>query len=218
MTTTFGNKEDRDVKLESATYGTEYFCLMDLDEIEEDERSLTKFIRNVEKYVRSSNEYKRWLTFVKGTLGSDLMCYHTGNLPTMCSLEIHHHPYTLYNLVEIAMYNMRDEVYTVFDLSKNVMKLHFMNLVGFVPLCISSHENYHSQILDIPIEVCEGDWKNLDHYFYIPEHISDDIKRKAGITFSTARSKDEWKVRGNQFQLNKNVSLDIKQVDTSDWS
>ena len=76
MTTTFGNKEDRDVKLESATYGTEYFCLMDLDEIEEDERSLTKFIRNVEKYVRSSNEYKRWLTFVKGTLGSDLMCYH----------------------------------------------------------------------------------------------------------------------------------------------
>ena len=101
---------------------------------------------------------------------------------------------------------------------KNVMKLHFMNLVGFVPLCISSHENYHSQILDIPIDVCEGGWKDLDHYFYIPEHISDDIKRKAGITFSTARSKDEWKVRGNLFQLNKNTTLDIKQIDTSDWS
>lgn len=214
----FGGKEDQEVKLESSTYGTEYFCLMDLDELEEDERGKTKFIRNVEKYIRSSNEYKRWLTFVKGTLGSDLMCYHTGNLPTMCSLEIHHHPYTLYSLVEIAMFNMQGEVYTVFDLAKNVMKLHFMNLVGFVPLCISSHENYHNQILDIPIEVCEGNWKELDHYFNIPDHIVDDIKAKSAITFNNARSSNEWKVRGNLYILDKDDSNTIKKVDTSEWS
>ena len=217
MNNNFGNKEDREVKLESSTYGTEYFCLMDLEEIEEDERSLSKFIRNIEKYVRASTEYKRWLTFVKGTLGVNLQCYHTGNLPTMCSLEIHHHPYTLYNLVEIVMYNMNDEVYTAFDLAKNVMKLHFMNFVGFVPLCISSHENYHSQILDIPIEVCEGDWKNLDHYFNVPEHIVDDIKRKSAITFSNARSKDEWKVRGNLYVVSKDIESEIRKIDTSEW-
>ena len=216
--TIFGNKEDSAVKLESSSYGTEYFCLMDLEELEDDERSKSKFIRNIEKYIRSSNEYKRWLSFVKGTLGSDLQCYHTGNLPTMCSLEIHHHPYTLYELVEIAMYNMNDGIYTAFDLSKNVMKLHFMNLVGFVPLCISSHENYHSQILDIPIEVCEGCWKDLGNYFDIPEHIRDDIKHKAGITFSNARSKDEWVVRGNLYILNKDKPVTIKKIDTSDWS
>ena len=146
------------------------------------------------------------------------MCYHTGNLPTMCSLEIHHHPYTLYSLVEIAMFNMQGEVYTVFDLAKNVMKLHFMNLVGFVPLCISSHENYHNLILDIPIEVCEGNWKELDHYFNIPDHIVDDIKAKSAITFNNARSSNEWKVRGNLYILDKDDSNTIKKVDTSEWS
>ena len=45
----FGGKEDQEVKLESSTYGTEYFCLMDLDELEEDERGKTKFIRNAPK-------------------------------------------------------------------------------------------------------------------------------------------------------------------------
>jgi hypothetical protein len=135
----------------------------------------------------------------------------------MCSLEIHHHPYTLFQLVDISMYNMQDQLYTIFDLAKNVMKLHFMNLVGFVPLCISSHENYHNQILDIPIEVCEGNWKDLESVLNIPEYIESDVKRKSAITFENARSKDEWKVHGGLYRLDKTVEPEIKRVDTSEW-
>ena len=213
----FAGIEDRLVSLESANYGKEYFCFVDQDIFEDDEKAKTKFIRNVEKTVRSSAEYKKWLNFLKSTLSIDLQCYHTGNLPGMCSLEIHHHPYTLFQLVDISMYNMQDQLYTIFDLAKNVMKLHFMNLVGFVPLCISSHENYHNQILDIPIEVCEGNWKNLESVLHIPEYIESDVKRKSAITFENARSKDEWKVHGGLYRLDKTVEPEIKHVDTSEW-
>ena len=214
----FAGIEDSKVKLESANYGKEYFCFADADIFEDDEKAKTKFIKSVEKTVRSSMEYKKWLTFLKSTLSIDLQCYHTGNLPGMCSLEIHHHPYTLFQLVDIAMYNMQDELYTVFDLAKNVMKLHFMNLVGFVPLCISSHENYHNQILDIPIEVCEGNWNDLYQVVNIPEYITTDIKRKVAVTFDNARSKDEWKVHGGLYRLSKATDTEIKHIDTSEWS
>ena len=204
--------------LESANYGKEFFCIDNISEICEDDKSKTKLIKTVEKYVRSSIEYKKWLTFLKGTLSIDFQCYHTGNLPSMCSLEIHHHPYTLFQLVDIMILNMQDELYTIFDLAKNVMKLHFMNLVGFVPLCISSHENYHAQILDIPIEVCEGNWRNLEKVLHIPEYIASDIKRKISITFNNARSKDEWKVKGGLYRLDKIAEPEIKHIDTSEWS
>ena len=214
----FAGIEDSKVKLESPNYGTEYFCFVDQDILDDDDKAKTKFIKNVEKTVRSSVEYKKWLTFLKSTLSVDLSCYHTGNLPNMCSLEIHHHPYTLFQLVDICMYNMQDELYTVFDLAKNVMKLHFMNMVGFVPLCISSHENYHSQILDIPIEVCEGGWMNLENMLHIPENIVEDVKRKRSITFETARSKDEWKIHGGLYKLDRSKDIEIKHIDTSEWS
>lgn len=214
----FAGIEDKQVILESANYGKEYFCFVDQDILEDDEKAKTKFIKNVEKTVRSSSEYKKWLNFLKSTLSIDLQCYHSGNLPNMCSLEIHHHPYTLFQLVDITMYNMQDELYTIFDLAKNVMKLHFMNLVGFVPLCISSHENYHAQILDIPIEVCEGNWRNLDKVLHIPEYIVADTKRKIAITFENARSKDEWKVKGGLYKLDRIVEPEIKHIDTSEWS
>lgn len=214
----FAGIEDSKVVLESANYGKEYFCFVDTDILEDDDKAKTKFIKNVEKTVRSSSEYKKWLNFLKSTLSIDLQCYHSGNLPSMCSLEIHHHPYTLFQLVDITMYNMQDEMYTIFDLAKNVMKLHFMNLVGFVPLCISSHENYHAQILDIPIEVCEGNWRKLDQVLHIPEYIMADIKRKMAITFENARSRDEWKVKGGLYRLDRTIEPEIKHIDTSEWS
>ena len=210
------------VKLSSASYGVEPFLAEDFFNIQDsgdeddpgEDKTRVRFIRQIEKTIRGSYEYKKWLQFIKGTLGSDLQCYHTGNIPDVCSIEMHHHPYTLYNLVDIMLRNS-DNDFSSLTIANRVMKLHFMNLVGFIPLCVSSHEMYHSNVLEIPIDLVEGNWHLLERKLDIPEDILDNINSKASLSLSNVRSK--WFLDHKLFSLSEAKPVNIKNVDRSGW-
>ena len=81
--------------LESPIYGEEPLFVDDFLTEKEEKR----FIKEVEKIIRKSPEYDRWIRFVHGSLGSGFACYLTGHISDECNIELHHHPISLFNYV-----------------------------------------------------------------------------------------------------------------------
>jgi hypothetical protein len=118
--------------------------------------SLNRFIRNCESHIRTSLEYKRW---VGTTYGNHKVCAICNITPAEATIEIHHHPFTLYDLVELAVYKCKR--HNTLTISTLVLHWHFRNWVGWVPLCKTHHESTHSYRTQIHHTQIRGDWQTL---------------------------------------------------------
>jgi hypothetical protein len=69
------------------------------------------------------------------------------NLDAECNtLEMHHYPFTLYELCEIVMKkqfasNIPVNTFTIAD---EVLRLHYENVIGLVPLSVTVHQLVHA--------------------------------------------------------------------------
>src|SRR5699024_7136987 len=140
----------------------------------ESENSLKKFIKNVEGLVRRSNEYKKYLSILKEeyNLKNDITM---SNLTEdMVTMEYHHFPFTLYEIVEIVVNRaiMEDEQFTSIDIAERVMKLHFDNKVGLVLLSKTNHQLAHAGKIIIPLSSIFGKVNEFVSYYkdYMLDH------------------------------------------------
>lgn len=121
-----------------------------------DSKEEKTYIRNVERLVRTSPEYKTWLKYIRMELGCYFLSFKTGFMDGECQIHVHHHPLTLYDLVRVAI--LESEYFNTFSLSYKVMEYHFKNLVGYVPLDSTAHDQYHNKVYEIPKEIIMGDY------------------------------------------------------------
>ncbi len=126
------------------------------------EKDFRSFIKNVEKLIRASNEYKLWTKYITEYLG-ETECAFTNEKITECPLAIHHHPITLYVIVEAVVTEIMAKglEFSTFDVATKVIELHFQNKVGYVVLLSDLHSKYHSGFLNIPIELIHGEYKHI---------------------------------------------------------
>lgn len=116
-----------------------------------DEKIKIKFIKKVESIIRRSMEYKKYTNIIlKQELditrcvaipGIDL-----NDIKAYGLLEFHHYPLTLFDIVSIELNKlvMEGERYiSPYLLADTVVRLHYKNLVGLVPLSITVHELVH---------------------------------------------------------------------------
>jgi len=142
-----------------------------------------KFIKAVERMVRGSMEYREWVHYLKNEL--DIQeCEITHEKDTECSIEIHHHPISLFNVCSLVLDTLmeQNEKFSTFDVAQIVISLHFMNKIGFVPLLKSIHEKYHNGFLLIPIEACRGSWRCLLEEFVVSPEIQVAVEKLASVT------------------------------------
>lgn len=177
--------------IESDTYGEEFFVT---DEFLTDKEEY-KFVRDVERMIRTSQEYKKWINFVHGTLGTNYICYLTGVSADECNIELHHHPISLFQYIQIVLNNAED--FTTFSIAEKVMSLHFDNKIGFVPLSKTSHELYHNKYLKIPIDIVEGDWEKIFYEYEIPEEIKSKVEACKTVKFDNVA--ETWAVKEKQY-------------------
>lgn len=125
----------------------------------ENESDYNKFIKSVERMVRSSMEYKLWKSYLIDVLGMTTCVVTDENLAEL-SLEVHHHVPSLYIVVKGIVNETleSDEEFCSFDIATKVMETHFKNHVGYVMMISSMHEKYHNGFLDIPIELVKGNY------------------------------------------------------------
>jgi hypothetical protein len=146
-----------------------------------------KFINSVERQVRSSPEYKDWISYLRGELGAT-ECSLTHEVNDETSVEIHHHPISLFNVCSIICNTLmtKGEFFSTFDVAQFVIALHFQGKVGFIPLVKSIHEKFHNGFLDIPIDLVKGDWRFLVDNFVCPPEVQVVVNKFASIGLANA--------------------------------
>lgn len=152
-------------------------------EIFTDEKEKVKFIKQIEKIVRQSYEYSAYI----GMLKTVLNCTKCTFLPNIdineirIPIEFHHYPFTLYDLVAIEVQAEIDRDNTQinqFEIANKIIKLHFQNLVGLVPMSQTVHELCHDGKKFINVKYVEGDFHAyIQKYFHlIPDDYMEKIK------------------------------------------
>jgi len=144
-----------------------------------EEKEYKKFIKNIERLVRASKEYKNYVEDLRATVSAlnvdNILSYITSNDAV---LEFHHYPFSLYDIVDTIVlqkfFDMDD--FTSFDVGKEVMECHYENLIGLVPLSTTNHELVHAGELFLSTKQIFGDYRAFIAEY--PEGISDDLKVK----------------------------------------
>ena len=156
-------------------------------------RSRDKFIKQIEKLIRTSDEYKEYIKFLKTKMHMD-RCYINPTIMSAngkkYSIELHHEPFTLYDLVDIEIMRREseDDSLDKFAIAETVMSLHYDGLVGLIPLSKTQHELVHSSKVFIPLQhIYQDFYKYYEIYADIIEseecsHIKQKIDTKIALS------------------------------------
>ncbi len=125
----------------------------------ENEVDFDKFVKNCERLIRSSYEYKQWRNYITDVLGANI-CVITNESMTEVSLDVHHHLPSLFIVTKsVINKKMTDHLsFSTFDICSDVLELHFLNRIGYCVLLKSIHEKFHNGFLTVPIEYVKGNY------------------------------------------------------------
>jgi hypothetical protein len=113
-----------------------------------DAKAFVKFIKKVEKLIRTSLEYRRFLTYLTSELNLT-SCSFFKNITKeeKVSIEFHHCPFTLFDITSIVtlkyIHKLGSTNVDTFVVANEVMYLHFQGLIGLVPLTKTLHQLAH---------------------------------------------------------------------------
>jgi len=126
----------------------------------ENETEYTKFVKNCEKIVRGSLEYKLWRKYIIDVLGVN-ECMMTHESGVECTIEVHHHVPSLFILIKSLINKKIEEnsEFSTFDIALETIELHFLNKIGYLVLIESMHEKFHNGFLKVPFEFIKGDYR-----------------------------------------------------------
>jgi hypothetical protein len=192
-----------------------------------DGKELKRFITAVERFIRSSMDYKKYLGFLKCEVGMN-RCSVMGNIDgSTATIEMHHYPFTLFQICEYVIDKMVAENKNVntFSVAKEVMRLHFENYVGLVPLSKSVHQMVHSGSIFIDLRQVFGNVKQFVDVFkeYIPtseieklEQIVNLSKNNTGISESSSLLELRTESRVSESDINADFVTSLNVIVASE--
>ena len=126
-----------------------------------EDKSKDQFIKYIEKLARKSWEYKKMITFLREKIDMNYCAFFrkVNNKINGKMIEIHHEPFTLYDIVAIILRQYIDEGYPldIPNIVEDTMLLHYYGMVGLIPLSKTVHELVHAGEIFVPIEYVFGD-------------------------------------------------------------
>ena len=151
-----------------------------------------KFIDRVKKIIRTSDEYRDYIKFLKENMDMD-KCIFFQHVQTKkdqrmrVSIEVHHEPFTLEDYVTTMIQKFEDEGQELNDLliAEEVLELHYANKVGLVPLSKTMHQMVHnSEKLLVPLNMCYGEYsKFLEEYdIFVDDQLYEKLDKKMKMT------------------------------------
>ena len=165
------------------------------------DREKVKLIKRIEKYVRSSMEYRDCIAFLREYVGMDA-CAFFSNVNKETSkrirIEIHHSPLTLYDICSIII-NKRmqcKQSLLIEAVAYEVLWVHYSLMLGLIPLSETVHELVHTNYIFVPTDRVYGYYKQFvqTYYNYIDPELLDRLDELERLT-----------VEGNQDSVYKEV-------------
>ena len=132
-----------------------------------DGKDTKRFIKNVERLVRSSPSYKKYIAYL-GDQGLVNDVVYSKITAEKATLEFHHYPFTLYDIVEIIVnYHLkRRDKFTSLSIAEEVIQCHFDNLIGLARLSKTSHQLTHAGKLFVPLDSVFGNVNEFVNKYY----------------------------------------------------
>jgi hypothetical protein len=129
----------------------------------DDVKEYTKIIKKAVITVRSSVEYRRYIKYLREEVNISKCSLLQGVDHENSSIEIHHYPFTLYDITDIvAQYFIKNELeFSTISLAERVCQLHFQNKVGLVPLSKTAHELAHSGSIFVSLKNIFGNVRSF---------------------------------------------------------
>lgn len=142
------------------------------------QKAIRKFIKKVESEVRKSNEYSHYIGYLNNEMNIHRDAVKGNITDATATLEFHHYPFTLYDIVEIVLnkHIMEDDKFTTFTIINEVLQLHYQNKVGLVKLSKTMHKLVHSGELYVPMDSIFGNVNEFINDYY--DYIFDDLIEK----------------------------------------
>lgn len=134
-----------------------------------DNKAFEKFVTGCERYVRTSDDYKAYINWIKSTVGIKF-CQVSSKIVSSkrVEIEMHHGPiFTIYDCISCAIdfrlkRNLRVNTFTVAD---QVLQDHFDCIISVVMLAKTYHEAVHNRDIFLNINQQLGNMKAfLDKY------------------------------------------------------
>lgn len=177
-----------------------------------DDKDLEKFFSDVEKICRNSFEYKEYIKYLRENMGMNECSFYenVNNIETTkIKIHIHHHPFTLYDIVTIV-YRKRVAMGENVDaemVAKEVMYLHYNLLVGLIPLAETPHELVHNSLLFIPLSKVLGHFKDFANMYieFIPQELLEILDRNI-----------EYSDKYDEYENNRILEKNYVYIDLSD--
>lgn len=157
-----------------------------------DDRQKSRTIAQIEKHVRSSLEYRQYIDYLKRNIDMNACSYFKGvnrSEGKKVSIEIHHEPFYLYDIAQIVLEKHIDqnrESLNIYEMSEEVMELHYQNKVGLIPISKTIHELVHSDKIFIPLQSIYGNYLAFVEEYdkYIPNDILAMLETKLTLSQS----------------------------------
>jgi len=150
------NKDNIYVKSDNSPFGERFYFSEFFDE-----KAVKKFVKNTEKLIRGSREYKTYIELLRTNCNALNKDNIQSNITTQdVDLEFHHYPLSLYDIVEAVTYSAyaSNKKITTFSVAKEVMDLHYKHYIGLVPLTKTNHELAHLGAIFISSSEVFGDY------------------------------------------------------------
>lgn len=195
------------------------------------DRSRTKFIKSVERLVRSSLEYRDYIQYLKENVGMDACAFFSNinrDNNKRVRIEVHHAPLTLYDICDTILkkYENLGMKICALDIAEEAMQLHYKNMVGLIPLSKTLHEVIHSdnsEKLIIPASAIYGNYKQFlkeysdyisDFMYEKYEKLINDTKLINEHTYDVLKKKFTY-IEVDGFMVPSRIETEEQQVKTS---
>lgn len=126
-----------------------------------EDKSRDAFIKYIEKLARKSWEYKKLIMFLREKIDMNYCAFFrkVNNKINGITIEVHHEPFTLYDVSLIIVKQYIDEGYPldIPNIVEDILMLHYYGLVGLIPLSKTVHELVHAGEIFVPIDYVFGD-------------------------------------------------------------
>jgi len=190
----------------------------------EDEKKLKRYIKSIESIVRSSIEYKGYIKYLKEE--QDLTsCKFLSNIDGKdikgVSIEFHHYPFNLYEITDTILKKQTDfyaHPTNTFELANEVMRIHYENMVGLVPLTKTVHELAHSGEVFINLNMVYGNVKKFieDYNEYISQELFSALDVLTDLSEKNALQSNNYILKKKFQQIAMENQLEARVIITQD--
>jgi len=154
-----------------------------------DDKDRDKYIKDLERCVRSSYEYRAMINYLRNNMNMNSCAFIpavTNEASRKVKIEIHHSPFTLRDICCIILNKrMRSgECLTVESVAYEVMFIHYSLMVGLIPLSETVHQLVHTQYLFVPTDKVYGYYRAFvnSYYNYIDPELLDKLDELEKLT------------------------------------